>query len=91
MPAAPNPSILLAHVAGLRKRAEGLTLRALHPFTRDRLDAITAATRDALAGLRDPELSGTRAQLDAIAETLRVQAERLDQLEDLLRQPGPPG
>ena len=88
---APNPSILLAQGVGLRKRAEGLAVRAEHPFTRDQIELISLAARDAMDWLRDPEASRRPGHLESIVESLRVLAERLDQIEDLLRHQGPAG
>jgi hypothetical protein len=84
MSQSPNASILQARGVGIRKRAEGLALRAEHPFTKDQIATVDAAARDALAWLQEPSFDNLNERLKAIDQSLQVQAKRLDDLEDLL-------
>lgn len=84
---------LLDQAEGLARRAERLSERAQHPFTRDQAGLIALAARDALIWI--VESGSAEDRLAVVAETLRSIGQRLDELGELLDTHGvdavPPG
>ena len=88
-----SPRILLDRATALAQRADTLAARAHHPFTRDQIGLIGLAARDAIHWIVE---SGTvENRLVVIAQTLRAEGQRLDELGELLDTHGvdavPPG
>lgn len=77
-----SPRSLLDRATALAQRADTLAGRAHHPFTRDQIGLIGLAARDAIHWIVE---SGTVAdRLAVIAQTLHTEAQRLDELGELL-------
>jgi hypothetical protein len=90
---APSSRTLLDRAEALARRADALSARAQHPFTRDQIVLIALAARDAIHWI--VESGSAEDRLSVIAETLRSVGQRLDELGELLDTHGvdavPPG
>ena len=90
MRASRSPSILLAGAVGLMKRGHALHAGATHPFTEMPLAEIDLEARNICARLCQPRARAASSPdtLIGIERRLEWEAERLDEIEDLLRMRG---
>ena len=79
-----NTSVLMDRALMLQRRAEALLVRASHPFTKDQVSLVALAARDAQTWL--VEAASNSVRLRDVQASLEMQARKLDDLEDLLRE-----